>query len=157
MIRKKVTQILETYSEILADSSFLNVRRNANQIGEVSIYLDDYEEKIIRFVVPSQYGNGTYDVRVQILDLIGRVTDGMTAAQINRLILDSDLRVSCTDPSFLYWGFQYISNVQAFGLAAPVSYPEIRNPNLRGKGCKHIHRALQIYSFSVNTIRNLLV
>lgn len=155
---QKLKTKLETYREILADSDFLNVRRNANQIGEVSgPYLDEYERKIVQYIVPSQHGNGSYTVRVQVLDLIDRVTDGMAATQINEIIRNSDLRVSCTDPSFLYWGFQYISNVMAFGLAGPVSYPEVRNPNLRGKGCKHIHRALQIYAFGVNQIRNLLV
>jgi len=54
---------------------------------------------------------------------------------IKELMLDSDLAVYCNDPSFIYYGFQYIAWELGYGLRSETRPPDIRNPDREGVSC----------------------
>jgi hypothetical protein len=64
-----------------------------------------------------------------------------------RLLWMSDIQVHCDDPSFLYWGYQYILTQLNASIYQEPRYPHIRNPKLRGIVCKHLNRVLRSLPF----------
>jgi hypothetical protein len=56
-----------------------------------------------------------------------------------------DVHVSCTCPSFLYYGFRYMGDQldYLYGLPREKRFPIIRNPSLRSNLCKHAHLVLE--------------
>ena len=67
----------------------------------------------------------------------------------------SNIRLHCTCPSFLYWGYQYILTVFDAAIypetTRPGKYPNEpwrrRNVSERGIVCKHLNRVLQVLPF----------
>lgn len=64
-----------------------------------------------------------------------------------QLLWLSDIQVHCDDPSFLYWGYQYILTQLDASVYQETRYPHIRNPQLRGIVCKHLNRVLRSLPF----------
>lgn len=63
------------------------------------------------------------------------------------LLLDGDVRLHCTCPSFLYWGYQYILTVLDAAIYPEDRHPRIRNPAERGIVCKHLNKTLRVLPF----------
>lgn len=145
------------YRDLISEKEFLKVRQRANNIGEITLFGGDPLNNELTYSVPSEEGNGSYTVKIRVDDLNYIPVEGLRASEINDLIRNSDLHVNCTCPAYLYWGFKYIGSVDDYTLSQEGRYPGIRNPELQGYVCKHIYRALQVYPFSTNTIRQLLV
>jgi hypothetical protein len=66
-----------------------------------------------------------------------------------RLLWESDIQVHCDDPSFLYWGYQYIlSQLNPSGsIYQEPRPPVVNNPSQRGIVCKHLNRVLRSLPF----------
>lgn len=62
----------------------------------------------------------------------------------------SDIQLSCSCPSFLYWGYQYILTQVGAAIADEGRFPKVRNPRLRGIVCKHLNRVLHVLPFYMN-------
>lgn len=148
---------MATYRTLIGNKTFLRVQQRAREISSVSLKEVKYYGRELVFVVPSASGSGTYETRVMVEDLDRRKTGGMQPAEINAIIRNSNLRVSCNCPAYTYWGFKYISTKDGYGLTVESRYPAIRNPKLRGYVCKHLYSALQVYPFITNEIRQALV
>lgn len=63
------------------------------------------------------------------------------------LLWVSDVQLHCDDPSFLFWGYQYILSQLGASVYQEPRYPNIRNPGLRGVVCKHLNRVLRALPF----------
>ena len=63
------------------------------------------------------------------------------------LLLDGDVRLHCTCPSFLYWGYQYILTVLDAAIYPEDRHPRVRNPAERGIVCKHLNKTLRVLPF----------
>jgi len=61
--------------------------------------------------------------------------DTMNPSDAVNLAVFGDVRVHCDDPSFLYWGWQYISWEMDYGIEREDRFPQIRNPRLKGTLC----------------------
>lgn len=70
-----------------------------------------------------------------------------TQREIIQMLMSSDILVYCNDPSFKYYGWQYMSWNQKYGLEKETRYPKIRNRYLEGTVCKHLLAVLKILPF----------
>jgi hypothetical protein len=68
------------------------------------------------------------------------------------LLQSGDLLVHCNDPSWKYWGWQYIGTKKGYAMRSEKRYPKIRNPRLTGTVCKHLLQVLQVLPFYSNDI-----
>lgn len=79
---------------------------------------------------------------VQLVRL--NVRENQTHFGVKRAI-NSNLLVYCNCPAFKWWGHQYIMTTTKSiipGFENRV-YPKVRNPQLKGKVCKHLYIVLQ--------------
>lgn len=95
--------------------------------------------------------------RVKLLDLdeaieVAEDDDSMEDKDIVNLALFGDLAVYCDDPSFLYWGWQYISWNMDYGLEKETREPDIRNPQREGTICKHLYNVLTVLPTHIFTV-----
>lgn len=91
-----------------------------------------------------------YTELIRLYDLPILVKSPIYAGNEQRMLKDAfsgNIGVYCTDPSFLYWGWQYISFTLNFGWHS-ATYPSIRNPTLYGAVCKHIYHVLMVLPFN---------
>jgi hypothetical protein len=63
------------------------------------------------------------------------------------MLWTSDIKVFCDDPSFLFWGYQYILTQIDASIYPELRPPYIRNPQYRGVVCKHLNRVLKALPF----------
>ena len=67
-----------------------------------------------------------------------------TQRDLINLLQKGDLLVYCNDPSFKYFGWQYIGTKNGYSLKSETRYPKKRNPNLTGSICKHLVAVLPV-------------
>jgi hypothetical protein len=93
---------------------------------------------------PSYYENL---IKFMNWDDIGGDPNTTPREKASLLLWTSDVQLHCSDPSFLYWGYQYILT-QLNAAMVPESRPPIHNnPSLRGVVCKHLNRVLHVLPF----------
>lgn len=100
-----------------------------------------------------------YQQKIILLDLNALIRDKKSdltfKTKVDYAINAGDLLVGCQCPAFLWWGYAYIAT--QLGLVHPEfkqshNGKEIRNPQLRGIVCKHLHLALQVLPFNASSI-----
>ena len=64
--------------------------------------------------------------------------DHLTEADFNRLLTMKGFRVHCSDPSFLYWSFQYMATQGNYEVEPETRAPKRNNTLLQGALCKHL-------------------
>lgn len=95
---------------------------------------------------PSKY----YTEVIRLYDLPILIQSPLYVNNWQRLLKDSlsgNVGIYCSDPSFLYWGWQYISFTFHYGWSSAV-FPSIRNPTLYGGACKHILHCFMVLPFN---------
>ena len=80
------------------------------------------------------------NVRLSDLPIIGKMK-GADQEKMD-IALDSDIKVNCSCPDFLYGGFRYIATQLSYSTHRENRPPKIRNPNEAGTVCKHIGHIL---------------
>lgn len=150
----------KTYKDLRRDApNFLRIRaKSRNTPGSRFISMD--ENDVITFETPSHTIPGVdYNQYVKLLDLdkllrmyVGRKSD----MEIVRMALAGDIEVHCTDPSWKYWGFQYIGTKDKYSLQPEPRFPKVRNPYLKGSVCKHLDNVLYILPFQSTRIISFL-
>lgn len=128
------------YADLIQEKNFLDVSQRSTEIGGARIMSLSQADAIITFSI--QGLTGVYNEYIRIKKLVGVNTSSYTVDELTSVILTSDLEVACTCPAFLYWGFQYISAIESYGLWIATISPDVRNPNLRGNVCKHLYNIL---------------
>ena len=162
---KKNIIVDDTMLHILGEKTYKDLRRDAPNYLRIrdkskktpgSRYIEIDEDNIIHFKTPSHTHAGvTYDQKVKLLqleELIQTHSGVKKPSQIVRMALAGDIKVHCTDPSWLYWGFQYIGTKDKYATDPEKRYPKIRNPQLKGSVCKHLDNVLFILPFQTSTI-----
>lgn len=160
-----------TYKEIISaiDPNFLKHSQRATALRGVRLAMGSscslaLEEE------PSTFCNGTmafivqssnhdnngidYVNRIQITEWNDVVHDlTLTPQEVAKLIVWSGhVKLHCTCPSFLYYGFQYILSQLGNSIYPEDRPPHIRNPGQRGIVCKHLNRSLKAFPFYWNNI-----
>jgi len=157
----KINNVIDHYfKDILGEATYKDLRRDAPNYLNIrtkskktkgSRYQDIDENGIVRFRTPSHTVPGRiYTQFVKLLDLddiIRQYSASRTPIQIARMALAGDIEVHCTDPSWKYWGFQYIGSQNNYALNNEPRIPKIRNPRLQGSVCKHLDNVLFILPF----------
>lgn len=142
-----------TYKEIasLVDNNFLNQKIRADELSRVK--LDSVQGDTMFFTVPSSEFSSnrvTYSCMVKFdqWDEVGQDRAYKGYEERARMLLwAGDIRLHCTCPSFLYWGYQYILSVLDASIEQETRKPNIRNPGDRGVVCKHLNRVLRVLPF----------
>lgn len=76
----------------------------------------------------------------------------MKDRDVVNLAVSGDVRVYCNDPSFLYYGWKYITYQLGAGIEPEDRYPSKRNPNLSGTVCKHLTAVLDVLPFYMSEL-----
>jgi hypothetical protein len=95
----------------------------------------------------------TYEQLIQfvdlqdVVDIVQEKGNTLRAADLVRLMLAGGVKVYCNDPSFLYFGWQYMAWKQGHGINQELRPPSKRNPHQTGSVCKHLVLVLQAMPF----------
>jgi len=83
---------------------------------------------------------------------------GVDLRKLAKVVLfDIDFKVSCSDPSFLYWGMDYIVTKRGAKSGEPEDRrPKIRNPKEYGSLCKHLQLAFNVLPAYITTFAKYL-
>lgn len=142
-----------TYKELaqLIDPSFLSqAQRKAKLTGIRAIGFEP--ENTLNFNVnSSEYDkNRIRYVNSVLFDEWEQIGTDQELSHIERarmLLWVGNIRLHCTCPAFLYWGFQYMLSVLDSAIYPEQRFPAQRNPKERGIVCKHMARVLEVLPF----------
>lgn len=141
-----------TYKDIatLIDPLFLRQKVRADVLS--GLELRGFDKNIMRFLInSSEFEDNRIRYSCNVLfdqwDEIGQDPDFTFVERSRMLLWVGDIRLHCTCPSFLYWGYQYILTVLDAAIYPERRKPSIRNPGDRGSVCKHLHRVMKVLPF----------
>lgn len=142
-----------TYKELgqLIDGNFLNQKVRADQLTGIR-YVGFKPDDIMNFHVnSSEHASNriryTNSIQFDQWEEIGTDPDFNFMERARLLLWVGDIRVHCTCPSFLYWGYQYMCTVMDAAVYPEERFPRERNPAERGIVCKHLNRVLRVLPF----------
>jgi hypothetical protein len=144
-----------TYKDIRSNvTDFLQVRAKSKQTpGSKYLGMDG---DVLKFKTNSHRLPGVvYDQMIHLLDLeelITKYKGSKQPSEIVRMALAGNIKVHCTDPSWKYWGFQYIGTVKDYSIDPENRPPDIRNPRQSGAVCKHLDNVLYVLPFQSQKI-----
>lgn len=75
---------------------------------------------------------------------------------MDKAVIDSGLKVSCSCELFLYYGLAYKAWKKGYGLIKETRPPRIRNPRLQGCLCHHLYATLSLYPAMAAKLERLL-
>lgn len=140
---------MATYRALLSEHDFLKVQLRARAVWKNGIVLKAiyYKENEIMFQTRSVTEPGIiYTERVQLTDLaIEDILKAKKFREIENMIKNGNIKVYCSCPAFLYWGYKYMAWRKGYGLEKETRAPKIRNPYERGWVCKHLYALMQIF------------
>lgn len=107
-------------------------------IMEFLINSSEFEKNRIRYVMSAMFDQW---------EEIGQDMDLNFQERALMLLWTGNLRLHCTCPSFLWWGYQYLMTTMDSAVIPVVITPDVRNPSQRGIVCKHLNRLLRVLPF----------
>lgn len=123
-------------------SKWTNIAANQTfpekNIMEFLINSSEFDQNRIRYVMSAMFDQW---------DDIGQDMDLNFRERALMLLWTGNLRLHCTCPSFLWWGYQYLVTAVDSAIAPVVIQPDVRNPAQRGIVCKHLNRLLRVLPF----------
>jgi hypothetical protein len=153
----------ETYKDLIsyAKTTPEIVERAKKQI--FTYYQGVDKEGIVRFITPSGTTPGLYYTQfIQLVELpllIKKFKNSKKNLDIVKLALQGRIKMSCQFPngkkenSWLYWGHKYKASVSGYNYGdGEDRFPKIRNPKLKGGGCKHLRAVLASLPFHATII-----
>lgn len=147
-----------TYKQLAQeiDGGFLNQKIRAEELRG-AFFVGFKPENVMNFRVPSSEHdknriNYINSIMFENWDEIGSDPDFDFNERARMLLWVGDIRLHCTCPSFLYWGYQSILTVLDAAIYPEERFPRIRNPNERGVVCKHLNITLRVLPFNNTAI-----
>ena len=142
------------YKEIqmFIDNEFLKQKVRADALEGVRF--KGVEDSSLVFSVKSSIHKDNNIIYSNVINIVdwNVFIDDETYNPIDRaraLMMQSDLKVHCTCPSFLFWGYQYLLTQIDAAVVPEDRPPNKRNPQQRGIICKHLNRTFRSYPFFV--------
>lgn len=121
-----------------------------------AVYLGITEDYTVFFRVPSVTARPStnYTVKISLVDYPDIEEDkDLSVEEKVRLAIAGDLKISCTCPAYLYFGYKYImTQLDSNESDAEHRFPKIRNPKLNGVMCKHCYIAMQVFPLNWSSI-----
>jgi hypothetical protein len=146
-----------TYKQLAAliDANFLRQGERAQALRGVFYKNFDHDTMVFYVTSSEEELNG-----IQYLNLVkflawdeyGGNPDMTPREKATQLLWMSDIQVHCDDPSFLYWGYQYILTQLNASVYPEPRPPVINNPHQRGIVCKHLNRVFRSLPFYIGDI-----
>lgn len=142
-----------TYKQLAAliDDNFLKQRVRASELK--GVFVRGFKpDNTLNFHVPSSESdknriNYANSVMFDQWEEYGSDPNRNFIERARQLLLTGDVKVHCTCPSFLYWGYQYICSVIDAAIYPEDRHPRVRNPAERGIVCKHLNKTLKVLPF----------
>lgn len=138
------------YKKLISEKEFLQVQKRARGIG-VELVSIDFEGFELRFRTKSQSRKGVYFTEIIQLSELSQ-DDVVSGKNIGDLLRSAKLKVYCTSPAYIFWGYAYKNWRYGCGLYPERRYPKVRNPRLRGWVDKHLYAVLMTFPFLVSSI-----
>lgn len=70
--------------------------------------------------------------------------DEIEAEDVKKAMSSDNIKISCDDPSFLYWAWKYMAWKDVYGLEKETRAPKRNNTRLRGGLCKHLYSVIEL-------------
>lgn len=119
-------------------------------------YLGITEDYTAFFRVPSVTTQPptNYTVKIKLVEYPDLEEDeDLSIREKVRLAIAGDLKISCTCPAYLYFGYKYIlTQVDANAADDEHRFPKIKNPDLEGVMCKHCYTAIKAFPLNWTSI-----
>lgn len=142
-----------TYKEIgsLVDGNFLSQKMRADELTGVR-FVGFEPDDVMNFHVNSSNSESnriryTNSIQFDEWDEIASDQDLNYSERARMMLWAGNIKMHCTCPSFLYWGYQYMCTVLDAAIYPEERYPRERNPSERGITCKHLNRVLRVLPF----------
>ena len=142
-----------TYKEIgsLVDGSFLSQKIRADELTGIR-FVGFQPDDVMNFHVNSSNSESnriryTNSIQFEDWEEIASDPDLNFSERARMLLWAGNIKMHCTCPSFLYWGYQYMCTVLDAAIYPEERYPRERNPSERGITCKHLNRVLRVLPF----------
>lgn len=146
-----------TYKEIalLIDGNFLRQKVRADAL--TGIRYTGFDGDTMKFMVNSseyvenriQYLN---QIKFDEWEEVGQDDELSNPEKARLLLWAGNIRLSCSCPSYIFWGYQYLQTVIDAAIYPEERKPVIRNPNERGIVCKHQVKVLKVIPWYLGNI-----
>lgn len=70
--------------------------------------------------------------------------DEIDAVDVQKAMKSDNIKISCDDPSFLYWAWKYKAWRDVYGLEKETRAPKRNNTQLKGALCKHLYSVIEL-------------
>lgn len=143
-----------TRKDLLADVDTWT--KNKSRKVRSANYLGITEDYTIFYRVPSVTANPptNYTVKVKLVEYPSIADDdSMDVREKVRLAIAGDIKISCTCPAYLYYGYKYIlTQLDTNHADDEHRFPKIKNPKLQGVMCKHCYIAMSTLPYNWSRI-----
>jgi hypothetical protein len=144
-----------TYKELLVmlDDNFLDQKNRTAALR--AVFFRKFTGNTMKFDVTAYNKAGKfYENLVQFPQWDQVVQDpSFNAVEAARVLLwGGDVKLFCSCPSFLFWGYQYILTVLDSSIYDEDRKPVVRNAQERGLCCKHMRKCLQVMPAHIGDI-----
>jgi hypothetical protein len=142
-----------TYKELgqLVDGNFLSQNVRAEELDGIRFVGFEPEDVMNFHVNSSKHTKNrikyTNSIQFDEWEEVGSDPDLNFTERARMLLWVGNIRLHCTCPSFLYWGYQYMCTVLNAAIYPEERFPRDRNPGERGIVCKHLNRVLRVLPF----------
>lgn len=130
--------------------------KDKSKLVRSATYLGITEDYTAFFRIPSVTADPptTYVVKVNLAEYKDIAEDdNLSVKEKVRLAIAGELKVSCTCPAYLYYGYKYIlTQMDTNESDDEHRFPKIKNPKLQGVMCKHCYTALKAFPFNWTSI-----
>lgn len=130
--------------------------KSKSRLVRGAIYLGITEDYTVFFRVPSVTADPptNYVVKIRLLDYPEIADDdSLSVREKVRLAIAGDLKISCTCPAYLYFGYKYIlTQLDTNEADDEHRFPRIKNPKLQGVMCKHCYAAIKAFPMKWTSI-----
>lgn len=120
---------------LVLDGNSIEVMGFDDDTMEFSINSSEFAENHMKYVC---------SIKFEEWDEVGQDQELTPMEKARLLLWTGNIRVHCTDPSFLYFGYQYILTQLGASIYPEERFPKIRNPGVQGIVCKHLNRILGV-------------
>jgi len=142
-----------TYKELgqLVDGNFLSQQVRAEELTGIR-FVGFEPDSVMNFHINSSSHTKnrikyTNSIQFDEWEEVGSDPDLNFTERARMLLWVGNIRLHCTCPSFLYWGYQYMCTVLNAAIYPEERFPRERNPGERGIVCKHLNRVLRVLPF----------
>lgn len=141
-----------TYKQLISEKELHKIRIRARQLmstGTDLIAIMYKDRKLVFKTASGTYGKKL--IHTQVVEITDAALEYIqlcdTFKDVETLIKDSGLKVSCTCAAAKWWGVNYWAWKKGYGLTKETHYPAIRNPHGDYMICKHLYLVLSTFPF----------